>query len=69
MHAVWILSADQWTIQETQRPAKFARELADNELKTGSHPTSIAGARGGDMRRPFANGTCNRSALLVRSTT
>jgi len=51
------------TIQETQRPGKFAREPADNELKTGSHPISIAGARGGDMRRPLTNGTCHRSPL------
>jgi hypothetical protein len=49
--------------QAAQRPAKFARELADKELKTGSQPIGTAGVRGGDMRRPFANGTCSRSAL------
>jgi hypothetical protein len=48
---------------EIQRPAKFAREPADSELKTGSHPINIAGARGGSIRRPFASGACKRSPL------
>jgi hypothetical protein len=62
-------TSQQTIHQATQRPAKFARELADSELNTGSHPIIIAGARRGDTRRPFAKGSCNRSALRVRSTT
>jgi hypothetical protein len=46
-----------------QRPEKFARELADKELKTGSHPTNTAGAGGGIIRRPFAKGAGSRSLL------
>ena len=55
--------------QATQRPGKLARELADSELKTGSHPINIAGAFDGDVRPLFASGTCSRSPLCVRSTT
>jgi hypothetical protein len=62
-------TSQQTIHQATQRPATFARELADSELNTGSHPIITAGACGGDTRRPFAKGSCNRSALRVRSTT
>src|SRR4029077_1709271 len=54
--------------QARHRPAKFSLAFADSELKTDSHPTSVAGAAGGAFWRCLTTAPSSRSPLCVRFT-